>query len=197
MVCNVSGVIDLRVRPRVQGLLISIGRLLAGLGLTPTAVTLSGLLVAVVGALLVTNGRPVWGGVVFLAGSALDGLDGAVARASDRVSNRGAFLDAGVDRLGEIAVHGAVAVAFRHDSTIVLLAMWSMAAGLMIPYLRAKAEALGVDGRSGVVGRAERAILIALALITGWIVPVLWLLLVGSWLTVAQRFFSAYRSIPT
>lgn len=194
--CNVSWVIDLRVRPRVQGLLISLGRMLAGLGLTPTAVTLFGLGVAISGALLVANGRSVWGGVAFLAGSTLDGLDGAVARASDRVSDRGAFLDAGVDRLGEIAVHGAVAVAFRHDSTIVLLAMWSMAAGLMIPYLRAKAESLGVDGRSGVVGRAERVILVSLGLISGQISPVLWLLLVGSWLTVAQRFFAAYRSLP-
>ncbi len=160
-------------------------------------VTFLGLAVAVAGALLVGSGRTVIGGMVFLVGSALDGLDGSVARVTNRVSRRGAFLDAGVDRLGEIAVHGAVAAAFRHDPAVVLLAMWSMAGGLMVPYLRAKAEALGVEGRLGLFGRAERVILISVGLIGGWLQPILWALVVGTWVTVIQRFSSTYRHIET
>jgi phosphatidylglycerophosphate synthase len=66
--------------------------------------TLFGFAIAAAGAVFVGVGRPALGACVFLAGSALDGLDGAVARASNRVTARGAFLDATVDRLGEIAM---------------------------------------------------------------------------------------------
>ncbi len=188
-------VIDLRVRPHVQGLLQPLGRFLVKLGVGPTFLTLFGLFVAVSGAFLVGAGLVVAGGSVYLAGSAIDGLDGAVARASNRVTARGAFLDAGVDRLGEIAVLTALAVANRDDATVLILALLALAGGLMIPYIRAKAEAEGLDGRGGLMGRAERVILVSIALLTGWIAPILWFLVAASWFTVGQRFWTTYRSI--
>jgi CDP-diacylglycerol---glycerol-3-phosphate 3-phosphatidyltransferase len=190
-------VIDLRVRPHVQGILEPIGRFLVRLGVGPTFLTMLGLAVAVAGATIVGLGRPFAGGLVFLAGSALDGLDGSVARAADRVSSRGAFLDAGVDRLGEVAVLIALAVDNRDDTTILLVTMLAMAGALMIPYIRAKAEAEGLDGRGGLMGRAERVLLVAAALLTGWIAPILWFLMATSWFTVGQRFWTTYRSIET
>jgi CDP-diacylglycerol--glycerol-3-phosphate 3-phosphatidyltransferase len=190
-------VIDLRVRPHVQGILEPIGRFLVRLGVGPTFVTLLGLVVAVSGAVLVGIDRPVFGGIVFLIGSAIDGLDGSVARAANRVTARGAFLDAAVDRLGEVAVLTAVAVANRDDATILLLAMLALAGGLMIPYIRAKAEAEGLDGRGGLMGRAERVLLVAIALLTGLVAPIMWLLMASSWFTVGQRFWTTYRSIET
>ncbi len=189
--------IDLRVRPHVQGLLLPLGRILVKAGVTPTFMTLFGLLMAVFGAFVVGAGKPVAGGLIYLLGSALDGLDGSVARASNRVTDRGAFLDAGVDRLGEIAVLIALAVAYRSSTTILILTLLAMSGGLMIPYIRAKAEAVGADGRGGMMGRAERVILVGAALLTGWVTPILWFLMLASWFTVGQRFWTTYRTIET
>ncbi len=194
--CYVSAiVIDQRVRPRVQGILEPLGRFLARLGMTPTAMTLTGFVIAVVGAIIIGRGGLVAGALVFLAGSALDGLDGAVARASNRVSARGGFLDATVDRLGEIAVLTGLAVSQRDNALVLLLTLLSMGASLLIPYLRAKAEVEGLDGKGGIMGRAERVILVSLGLVTGWVEPMLWLMVIANWFTVGQRFWSTYRRI--
>ena len=187
--------IDQRVRPRVQGILQPIGQFLARIGITPTFMTLFGFAVAVSGAVIISRGSLAPGAIVFLIGSALDGLDGAVARASNRVTARGGFLDATVDRLGEIAVLTGLAIAQREDGLILLLTLLSMGGALLIPYLRAKAEVEGLDGRGGVMGRAERVILIGVGLIAGFVEPMLWLLVIGNWFTVGQRFWSTYRRI--
>jgi len=188
-------VIDMRLRPRIQWFLKPIGRFLARMGLSPTFVTLFGLAVAVLGAVVIGTGELFWGGLIALAGSAIDGLDGSVARAASKVSARGAFLDAVVDRLGEIAVLTGLAVSQRGDARILLLTTLSMGAALLIPYVRAKADAVGIEGRSGIMGRAERVILVTLGLMTGLVEPMLWVLIVSSWFTVGQRFWSTYRLI--
>jgi CDP-diacylglycerol---glycerol-3-phosphate 3-phosphatidyltransferase len=190
-------VIDMRVRPRVQGILQPIGKFLARVGISPTFMTLFGFVVAVAGSILIGLEQTLVGAWVFLVGSALDGLDGAVARASNRVSARGGFLDATVDRLGEIAMLTGLAVAQRGDARILLLSLLSMGAALMIPYLRAKAEVEGLDGKGGLMGRAERVLLFSIGLMIGQIEPMLWLMLIGNWYTVGQRFWSTYRSIDT
>jgi len=196
--CYVSTiVIDLRVRPRVQGILQPIGHFLARLGVSPTFMTLFGFFVAAAGAVIIGIDHPIVGACVFLAGSALDGLDGAVARASNRVSARGAFLDATVDRLGEIAMLTGLAVSQRTETRILLLSLLSMGAALMIPYMRAKAEVEGLDGKGGLMGRAERVILFTVGLLTGYVEPMLWIMLAGNWYTVGQRFWSTYRRIKS
>lgn len=187
--------IDLRVRPRVQWLLTPIGRFLAQIGLSPTFVTLFGLSIAIVGSVVIGYGALATGGLIALAGAAIDGLDGAVARASNRVSARGAFLDSVVDRVGEIAVLAGLAISQRQDARILLLTLLSLGGALLIPYLRSKAEAVGLDGRAGLMGRSERVLLVTLGLVTGLIEPMLWLLMVGNWFTAGQRFWTTYRHI--
>lgn len=187
--------IDMRVRPRVQGILEPIGRFLARIGVTPTFMTLFGLLVAVVGAVLIGSGELITGALVALAGSALDGLDGSVARASGKVTSRGAFLDATVDRLGEIAVLTGLAVSQRGEIRILLLSLLALGGSLLVPYMRAKADAVGIDGRGGLMGRAERVILVTLGLLTGWIEPMLWLFVAAVWFTAGQRFWTTYDQI--
>lgn len=68
---------------------------------------------------------------------------------------------------------------------------------MMIPYLRAKAEVEGLDGKGGLMGRAERVLLFSVGLMIGQVEPMLWLMLIGNWYTVGQRFWSTYRSIDT
>lgn len=179
----------------MQGILEPIGRFLARLGITPTFMTLFGLVVAIVGSVLIGVGEIITGALVALAGSALDGLDGSVARASNKVSSRGAFLDATVDRLGEIAVLTGLAVSQRGEVRILLLSLLALGGSLLVPYMRAKAEAVGLDGRGGLMGRAERVILLTVGMLTGFIEPMLWVFVAAAWFTAGQRFWTTYDQI--
>lgn len=189
--------IDTRVRPRLQGILGPIGKFLAGLGITPAAMTAFGLVVTVAGAVLIGTGLLAVGALVALAGSALDGLDGTVARAAGTVSARGAFLDAGSDRLGEIASFAALAVAMEGNARVLLLIVLSVGGAMLVPYLRAKAESVGLEGKNGFMGRAERVILFAIGLITGLVEPMLWVMVVTVWITAIHRFVSTYSRIES
>jgi len=187
--------IDQRLRPHLHGILEPIGRSLVKIGVTPTAMTVFGLLVAISGSIVIGFGELFWGGLIALAGSAIDGLDGSVARASDRVTARGAYLDAIFDRIGEISILTGLAVSQRTDARILLLSILAMGGALMIPYIRSKAEELGVDGKGGILGRAERVILVTAGAMTGLVEPMLWVFMVVAWFTVGQRFSNTYQAI--
>jgi CDP-diacylglycerol--glycerol-3-phosphate 3-phosphatidyltransferase len=188
-------VIDTRVRPRIQGFIGPIGKSLVAIGVTPAAMTAFGLFVTIVGAVVIGLKHLVLGAVIALAGSALDGLDGTVARASGSVTARGAFLDAGSDRIGEIACFAGLAVAMEGNARVLLLIVLSVGGAMLVPYLRAKAEAVGLEAKGGIMGRAERVILFAVGLILGFVEPMLWLMVVSVWYTAVQRFVSTYSRI--
>ena len=188
-------VIDLRVRPRVQWLLQPIGRALADRGVTPQIMTLLGLVITVIGGLLIGFGQLGWGAGVALIGSALDGLDGSVARAAGTESARGALFDAVSDRVGEVAVFAGLAASVAPERRVVVLIVLAVGGSMLVPYLRAKAEAEGLDGRGGMMGRAERVLVFSAGLFSGLIEPMLWLLVVATWATVAWRFFLTYREL--
>ena len=190
-----SLVIDTRVRPRIQGIIGPIGKFLVALGVSPAAMTAVGLLVTIIGAVVIGTGHLITGAVIGLVGSALDGLDGTVARAAGKVTPRGAFLDAGSDRIGEIATFAGLAVAKEGDARTLLLIVLSVGGAMLVPYLRAKAESVGLQGTGGIMGRAERVILFAVGLITGYVEPMLWLMVVSVWYTAVHRFVSTYRRI--
>lgn len=188
-------VIDMRVRPRVTRFLEPIGTALAALGVTPAVMTLLGLAVVVAGSVVIANGDLALGAAILLAGALLDGLDGAVARAADSVSARGAFLDAAFDRLGEIAAFAGLAVAKVGDARILFLIILSLGGAILVPYMRARAEAEGFDGRGGLMGRAERVILFSAGLIFGVVELMLWVFVVLVWLTAFSRFWRTYRDL--
>ncbi|HUO46156.1 MAG TPA: CDP-alcohol phosphatidyltransferase family protein [Acidimicrobiia bacterium] len=193
----VSAVIDLHVRPRVQWALQPIGRALARMGATPQVLTLFGLAVTITGAGLIASGRLALGAGVALLGSAVDGLDGSVARAAGTASARGALLDAVADRVGEVAIFAGLAAAFAANTPILLLIVLSLGGSMLVPYLRAKAEAEGLDGRGGLMGRAERVLLVSAGLLIGLVEPMLWVLVIATWATVAWRFAETYRQLTS
>jgi CDP-diacylglycerol--glycerol-3-phosphate 3-phosphatidyltransferase len=151
--------------------------------------------VTIVGAVIISLEYLIAGSLIALAGSAIDGLDGTLARASDRVTKRGAFLDASVDRLGEVACFSGLAVARAGEPRVLMLIVLSVSGALMIPYLRARAEAEGLKGTGGLIGRAERVILFALGLLTGLVEPMLWAMTGLFWLSALHRFLVAYRAL--
>lgn len=185
----------MRVRPRVTRFLEPIGRSLAAIGITPAAMTTFGLLVVIAGSVVVALGHIGWGAGIILVGSIVDGLDGAVARASDKVTARGAFLDSAFDRVGEIAAFAGLGVAFADDTRVLLLATLALGGAMLVPYMRARAEVVGFDGKGGVMGRAERVILFCVGLIFGFVEPMLWVFVVLVWLTALMRFVATYRSL--
>ncbi len=188
-------VIDMRVRPHLTRYLDVMGTGLAKVGMTPTAMTVLGLTVVITGSAVIATGRLAIGGGIVAVGSLLDGLDGAVARASNKVSAKGAFLDSAFDRLGEIAAFGGLAVAMAGEARALLLIILAVGGALLVPYMRARAEAEGIDGRGGLMGRAERLIVFCSGLILGFVEPMLWAFVVLVWLTVIVRFVNTYRSI--
>ncbi len=183
------------MRGRIEPLLDPLGRGLAALRITPTTLTLTGLAIVVVASWRIAVGDLVLGGWLFLAGSALDGLDGTVARVTGTASRRGALIDSVADRAGEIAVWGALAMWLSLEPRWVLLCVLALGGALLTSYLRAKAEAIGADGKGGLVARGERVILLAAGLITGWLIPVLSITAGLIWVTVAQRFLTIWKRL--
>jgi CDP-diacylglycerol--glycerol-3-phosphate 3-phosphatidyltransferase len=144
--------------------------------------TFLGLALVLVGSVMIARGLFVSGGWVIAVGSMLDGLDGAVARASGRVSAKGAFLDAAFDRVGEVAAFAGLAFA-------------EAGGAMLVPYMRAKAEAAGVPGLGGLMGRSERLILFCSGVILGFVEVMLWIFVFTVWFTAFTRFIRTYRSI--
>lgn len=144
-------------------------RSLARLGVPAHAVTVLGLAVAGGSAYLVSAGHLLEGGIVLLASSVFDLLDGAVARAAGRVTRFGALLDSAVDRVSEAVVLLGVVLFYldRDSSPGVVLAYLALAASFMVSYLRARAEGLGAESNVGIMTRTERVLALAAGLIIG------------------------------
>jgi phosphatidylglycerophosphate synthase len=163
--------------------------------MTPTAMTALGLAMVVAGSVMVGTERMVSGAWVIAVGSLLDGLDGAVARTSGKVSARGAFLDSAFDRVGEIAAFAGLAFAMEGEARVLLLIVLAIGGAMLVPYMRARAEAEGLVGTGGLMGRTERLILFCAGLVFDFVEPMLWIFVVLVWLTALTRFVRSYRSI--
>lgn len=194
--------IELRVRSRIDTVIGPIGRFLARIGLRPIHLTLSGLFVTLAGSVVLARGSVEVGALLILGGSALDGLDGSVARASGTESKRGALVDSVSDRLGETAMFAACAFWLTSrtspavgDPALVVLTMLSLGAALVTSYLRAKADVGGVDGRGGLMGRAERVILFSAGFLFGFVSAMLWAMALLTWITVFQRFWKTWQQL--
>ena len=178
----------------------SIGSL-ARTGVTPDALTAAGVTLCAVAAVLVYfeyRNELVFfwlGAVVFVTGSVLDILDGALARQSGKGTPFGAFLDSTTDRMGEAFVLGAIALVFSREANEVALAfaVAAIAGSLLVSYTRARAEALGLKGDVGIGSRAERVFVITAGLVLapwGLLPWAIYLLTATAWLTVVQRVLS-------
>jgi len=177
-------------------------RLLRALKLTPNAVTLISFAITVASAHLVGSGWLVAGGIVFLLGSGLDLMDGALARLTGTASPFGALLDSVFDRLGEAAlfvglafyaIRGGASESFLPIFIITLFLALIFSQG--VSYLRARGEGLGVFTRAGVMTRTERVILLGIGLLIDQIFWVLLLIAVVSCFTLFQRMFTIRREL--
>jgi CDP-diacylglycerol--glycerol-3-phosphate 3-phosphatidyltransferase len=171
---------------------------LARTRVTPNALTASGVLLCAIASVLVLfEGRDelvfYWlAALVFVVGSLLDILDGALARAGGKTTPFGAFLDSTTDRISEGFMLTAIAyvLARHHHPVFVAVAVTAVAGSFLVSYTRAKAETLGLRGDVGIGSRAERVVVITAGLVLApWgVLPwSLVLLAATAWITVAQR----------
>jgi phosphatidylglycerophosphate synthase len=175
----------------------SIGSL-ARTRVTPNALTAAGLTLCVAASILVffeyrNDLLFFWlGAVLFVVGSVLDILDGALARFSGKQSPFGAFVDSTTDRISEGFMLGALAIALARDGSElgVALSAAAIAGSFLVSYTRSKAEGLGLRGDVGIGSRAERVVVITAGLVLAPWVPLelaLALLTATAWFTVLQR----------
>jgi CDP-diacylglycerol--glycerol-3-phosphate 3-phosphatidyltransferase len=153
-----------RMKEVARGFLAPLVRLAQRLGVTPNRVTVLGFFVVVVAAGLVAIGQLLIGAVVLVAGSLLDAVDGALARATGGSTAFGNFLDSTLDRAAEAILYVGIIAYFLRASADplgpVLLALAALCGSFMVSYTRAKAEALGVSASVGLAPRTERLVLI-------------------------------------
>ncbi len=164
---------------------------LARAGVTANQMTLAGSLAAIPVAVLIATDNLIVGGILLLAVSAFDTLDGAVARVRDEITEFGAFLDSTLDRYVEVAYYGALMWLFleRADPGAVILSFVVLSGSIMVSYARARAEGLGLHGKVGILQRPERLSILGIALIfSEWLlVPALWAMAIVTNFTVLQR----------
>lgn len=187
--------LDRRWRHGVERGLGPLGRGLRSIGVPADALTVFGLLASVATAVLIASGHLVWAVVGVIVAGVSDLLDGAIARGNGSASPRGAFFDSVTDRVSDALLLGGVAWFLIGTSSPynAVLAVAVMACSMLVSYERARAEALGLDARGGLMERAERFVFLGVALAFNIIVPVLWVMLVLTALTAVHRFVRVYR----
>jgi CDP-diacylglycerol--glycerol-3-phosphate 3-phosphatidyltransferase len=142
-------------------------RALAALGIQANSLTVIGLLLNILAAMLLAAGHFTWGGLFFLVFNAMDFLDGAVARLTGTASDFGAFLDSVVDRYSEAVIFLGLAWWYMGDGNRVgaLVTYAALLGSLMVSYTRARAEGLGYACEVGLLPRPERIVLLGLGMI--------------------------------
>jgi CDP-diacylglycerol---glycerol-3-phosphate 3-phosphatidyltransferase len=187
---------DGKFRTPVDKAVKPMGNALRKTGLTPDHLTILGLLVGIGAAVAIGAGYLRLGLLLVVLAALPDLLDGALAKASNSSSQRGAFFDSTVDRVTDAFLLGGIAwyLASEESPHMALLPYAIMAVSSIISYQRAKAESLGIEAKGGLMERAERIIAICLGLLFPvLLVPILWIMLVLTTITAIQRFVKVWK----
>ena len=196
-----GSIVSPELRAKIRGLIVPVALGLARVGLSPNALTVIGFLIACIAA--VAAGAQAWllAGFLVIFGGVFDLFDGAVARATGKVSKLGGFLDSTFDRWGEGVVYvgivwGSLELGLWRP---VILAAAAMASAFMVSYTRAKSEGLGFTAGTGmaaigVMPREVRLIVLSLGLVVTGIAGslaaleiALGVIAAGATITVIQR----------
>jgi CDP-diacylglycerol--glycerol-3-phosphate 3-phosphatidyltransferase len=171
--------------------------LLAKTPLTPSTITWFGFGVSVAAAVLVAYDSLLAAGLLVLVAGLFDMLDGALARHTVRVSRFGAVLDSTLDRLSEAALLVAIIFLFATEANVAaaVLAGVTLTGAMIVSYLRARTEALGLAGRGGLFTRPERVIVLALGLLINQLIVALVIVAVFSFITASQRLISVWLQL--
>ena len=178
---SLMGVVE-RVRNPILGVLVA-------LHIHPNHITVVGAVVAGAAGYIVANGELVLAATVYAVGSALDGLDGALARRIGAASAFGAYLDSLLDRVGEgLILLGLLVYFLRQDHDLgAILSLTALLASLLVSYARARSEGLRLDASGGFAPRPIRIVILVIGFLAGQPIPALAAITALSTATVVQR----------
>ncbi|RRR74055.1 MAG: CDP-alcohol phosphatidyltransferase family protein [Candidatus Viridilinea halotolerans] len=166
--------------------------------ITPDTFTLMSLVLTGGVVWLLVEGLITWAGMLFLFASAFDMVDGALARGKGLARPFGAFLDSTIDRYSEMLVFFGLLLytylyteAFSPDYALTIFI--ASHGSLLTSYIRARAEALGFDGRGGIIERPGRVLLLTFGMISGWLMASLVTLAIVTHIAALQRFALVWR----
>ncbi len=164
------------------------------ISLTPNMLTMLGFFITSVAAVTLPFNLMA-GGFLILLGGIFDMFDGIVARTNGKTSSFGAFLDSTLDRYSDSLIFCAVAVYFFQENNLsgVVFTIGTLVGALLISYVRARAEGLGIQCHVGLAERPERIVLLVVGCLTGWLFHLIMLLFFLSHITVIQRIYHVYR----
>ena len=180
-------------------------RFLATTPISPNTLTWFGFLLAVGAAALIATGHLLAAGLVVLFAGLFDILDGALARWTNRTTRFGGILDSTLDRLSEAALLLGILVLFllvEEQSALftlivkewsILLVGLALISSVLVSYIRARAEALGLECQVGLFTRAERVIVLVLGLLINQVVIALTIIVVLSFVTAGQRLVYVWQ----
>jgi CDP-diacylglycerol---glycerol-3-phosphate 3-phosphatidyltransferase len=193
-------VFDGKFRAPVDAAVKPLGAALRKTKLTPDHLTVIGLIVGAAAAVAVGSGRLRLGLVLVILAALPDLLDGALAKASNTSSQRGAFFDSTIDRITDALLLGGIAYYFAvtQDPRLAVLPFAVSAVSSVVSYQRAKAESLGLEAKGGLMERAERIVVLCIGLliepwVEGALVWILWGMLVLITFTAIQRFVKIWK----
>jgi CDP-diacylglycerol--glycerol-3-phosphate 3-phosphatidyltransferase len=170
---------------------------LARVGVTPNMLTVGQVLGGIVAGWLLAMGELAWGGVAVLAFASLDAFDGTLARTTGKATKFGGVFDSTMDRVFEGVVLGGLLYYYldRGDRLESMLVFATAIGSLCVSYVRARAEAEGVELYDGIFTRAVRIVLLAAGLIAGVVDIVLWVLAFMTAVTAFHRLYVVWQRL--
>lgn len=185
------------VRRVTRWFILPIARFMGRLGISPNLITVIGFLLNIGVAYVLALGNLRIGGVLVLAAAGFDGLDGTLAREMKRSSRFGAFLDSVVDRFSESTIYGGLLILYIREgnSELAILIYAAIIGSLLVSYVRARAEGVGVECKVGVFTRIERVTVLVVGLLTEQMQIALWVLAIFANLTAIHRVVHVWRMI--
>jgi archaetidylinositol phosphate synthase len=184
------------LRGILQPTLEKIGKAFASTGLSANFWTLIGLVFALASALVYGLGIEfglIIGGILLLVSGFFDMVDGQVARATGKTSQKGSYLDSMFDKIAEVAIFLGLLVGGYAEPYLVMLAI---TLSLLVSYARAKSDALNIKLQGvGIGERAERLLVIAIIGIIGYMEPAVVIVVVIAGITLVQRMIITAKNI--
>jgi CDP-diacylglycerol--glycerol-3-phosphate 3-phosphatidyltransferase len=184
-----------RARRWTKNILQPIAHYLHRRGVHPDLITFLGLGLVGIAAWAIIQEQLFIAGIILVVGLPLDALDGAIARLMKQPRPFGAFLDSTLDRYADGLIFGALVIYGERTNSdmTMILALVALVGAFAVSYTRARAEGLDLECKIGFFSRLERLITLLVLFFTGWVVPMLWILAIGTQFTGLQRMWYVYR----
>jgi len=183
-------------RKRFGGFVEPIARLIGRTGVSPNAVTVMGVVLNLGVAWVLAQGYMRIGGLLVPLVALFDALDGTLARVTGKRSRFGAFLDSTMDRFSEAILYLGLLFFYTRlgAGREILLIYAAIVGSLMVSYTRARAEALGLECKVGLLTRFERAVVLVIALFLDQVTIGLWVLAILANFTAFQRMYHVWKA---